>query len=69
MMYLPYKKDQEAGARQFMVDLFDLVLPEKTSQEMVDKNVKLIYDPSNNELTQIVMPFFTGSEVTTLRAG
>ena len=49
-----------------MVDMFSLVLPEKVSQEMVNKYVKLTYDPSNNELIQIVMPFMTASQVTTL---
>ena len=44
MMYLPYKADQEAEARQLMVDMFELVLPAKVSQEMVNKHVKLTYD-------------------------
>jgi hypothetical protein len=29
----------------------------------VDKHVKLTYDPSNNELVQLMMPFMTSSEV------
>jgi hypothetical protein len=66
MMYLPYKSDQEADARQFMVDIFDLVLPEKVADEVIKKDVKLIYDPATRELVQIVMPFDTRSEVTTL---
>ncbi len=66
MMYLPYKQDQEAEARQLMVDMFELVLPAKVSQEVVDKNVKLTYDPSNKELMQMEMPFMTSSEVATL---
>jgi Calcineurin-like phosphoesterase len=66
MMYLPYKANQEAEARQLMVDMFELVLPAKISQEMVNKNVKLTYDPATKELVQIVMPFMTASEVTTL---
>ena len=28
MMYLPYKSDQEAEARQLMVEMFELVFPE-----------------------------------------
>jgi len=67
MMYLPYKADQEAEARQLMVDLFSLVLPEKVAAEVVNKNVKLTYDPSSKELVQMVMPFMTASEVTTLK--
>jgi Calcineurin-like phosphoesterase len=66
MMYLPYKASQEAEARQLMVDLFDLVLPAKVSQETVNKYVKLTYDPTTKELVQMVMPFATKSEVTTL---
>jgi hypothetical protein len=66
MMYLPYKASQEAEARQLMVDLFDLVLPAKVSQETVNKYVKLTYDPTTKELVQMVMPFASKSEVTTL---
>ena len=66
MMYLPYKAEQEAEARKLMVDMFDLVLPEKVSEEVVQKYVKLIYDPATKELVQMVMPFDTRSEVTTL---
>src|SRR5271165_1167241 len=66
MMYLPFKKEQEADARRLMVDMFELVLPEKVSAEVVNKYVKLIYDPATQELVQIVMPFDTRSEVTTL---
>ena len=66
MMYLPYKANQEADARKLMVDMFDLVLPEKYAEGLVDKYVKLIYDPTSHELVQIVMPFDTRSEVTTL---
>jgi len=66
MMYLPYKAAQEADARKLMVEMFDLVLPEKVSEAVVQRDVKLTYDPSNHELVQVVMPFYTRSEVTTL---
>ena len=66
MMYLPYKSDQEADARQLMVDMFELVLPEKVAAEVVKKDVKLIYDPASGELVEMVMPFMTHSEVTYL---
>jgi Calcineurin-like phosphoesterase len=66
MMYLPYKADQEAEARQLMVDMFELVLPEKVAEAAVKKDVKLIYDPASHELVQMVMPFLTHSEVTYL---
>jgi hypothetical protein len=66
MMYLPYKADQETDARALMVNMFDLVLPEKYSEEVVKKDVKLIYDPATHELVEMVMPFMTRSEVTYL---
>jgi hypothetical protein len=66
MMYLPYKLDQREESINLMVDIFDLVLPEKVSEDVVRKNVRLTYDPTNDELVQIVMPFDTRSEVTTL---
>jgi hypothetical protein len=66
MMYLPNKSDQEAEATKLMVELFNLVLPEKIAEEVVRKNVKLTYDPATGELVQIVMPFMTRSEVMTL---
>jgi hypothetical protein len=66
MMYLPYKADQEAKARDLMVDMFELVLPEKVAAEVVKKDVKLIYDPDTHELVEMVMPFDTRSEVTYL---
>jgi hypothetical protein len=66
MMYLPPKADQKEEATKLMVDMFNLVLPEKISEEVVRKDVKLIYDPATGELVQMVMPFMTKSEVTTL---
>src|SRR5450432_4355952 len=67
MMYLPYKEDQQDSAKKLMVELFSLVLPEKVSQEVVNKDVKLTYDSSTKELIQLVMPFASASEVATLR--
>src|SRR6476620_2246546 len=66
MMYLPHRSDQKADAVNYMVDMFELVMPEKVAREAVAKAVKLIYDPASGELVQIVMPFMTKSEVTTL---
>src|SRR6266403_2876339 len=66
MMYWTDDRCEDAEARQVMADMFELVLPAKVSQEMVDKHVKLTYDPSNNELVQLMMPFMTSSEVATL---
>ena len=50
-----------------MVDMFELVLPAKVAPEVVQKDVKLIYDPSTKELVEMVMPFNTASEITTLK--
>src|SRR4030095_15625325 len=49
-----------------MVEMFELVLPEKVAAEVVKKDVKLIYDPDTHELVEMVMPFDTRSEVTYL---
>src|SRR5712675_480181 len=62
MMYLPYKEEERDSAVKLMVDMFELVLPAKVSQEVVAKDVKLTYDPNTKELVQIVMPFLTASE-------
>ena len=69
MMYLPDNADQKEEATKLLVDMFDLVLPEKVSEEVVRKDVKLIYDPVTGKLVQIVMPFMTRSEVMTLTLG
>lgn len=66
MMYLPYKSAQREEAIKLMVDIFALVLPAKVAEEVVRKDVKLTYDPATDELVQIVMPFETKTEVTTL---
>ena len=49
-----------------MVDMFELVLPEKVAEAVVRRDVKLTYDPATKELVQFVMPFMTPSQVTTL---
>src|SRR3974377_60796 len=67
MMYLPYKQSEEAEARKLMVDMFELVLPAKVADAVVQKDVKLTYDPAGKELVQMTMPFITASEVTTLK--
>ena len=45
-----------------MVDMFELVLPEKVAEDVVRRDVRLTYDPATNELVQIVMPFDTKSD-------
>jgi hypothetical protein len=66
LMHLPYKEDQEPEARQVMAEVFELVLPPDRAKALVKKYVKLTYDPGTHELTQMVMPFITMSEITTL---
>jgi hypothetical protein len=63
MMYLPHKVDQIKEIHKLLVEMFDLVLPEKVSEEVVKKHVKLIFDPATQELAQVIMPFETRSEV------
>ncbi len=41
-------------------------MPEKVAEELVKKDVKLIFDPVTKELIQVIMPFMTKSEVMTL---
>src|SRR5262245_37370 len=67
MMYLPPGQGQKAEAQKLMVDMFSLAMPEKVSEAVVQKHVKMTYDPATRELIQVVMPFMTKSEVTTLR--
>jgi hypothetical protein len=67
MMYLPHKADQEAEARKLMVDIFQLAVPPEAASAVVEKYVKLTYDPTTKELVQMVMPYMTASEVTTLK--
>jgi len=67
MMYLPYKENQKDSATKLMVELFSLIFPEKVSEEIVNKDVRLTYDSTTRELIQLVMPFASASEVATLR--
>lgn len=62
MMYLPYKEEQQQQAIRLMVEMFNLVMPEKVAEEVVRKNVKLTYDKATGELAQIDMPFLTSSQ-------
>jgi hypothetical protein len=65
MFYLPYKSEEAPAARHLLAEMFELVLPKKEAEAVAEKHVTLIYDPSH-ELAQIVMPFDTMTEVTTL---
>lgn len=66
MMQLPSKEAEKDETIKLLVEIFNLVMPEKYAEEVVRKDVKLIYDPATDELVQIVMPFMTRSEVMTL---
>ena len=65
MMYLPPKAGQPDLVKLF-VEMFGLVMPEKMAEELVKKDVKMIFDPATKELIQIIMPFMTKTEVMTL---
>jgi len=67
MMYLPYKQSEEAEARKLMVDMFELVVPATVADAVVQKQVRLTYDPASKELVQMTMPFITPSELATLK--
>src|SRR5580704_2613404 len=66
MFYLPYKSGQEAEARELMVQMFELVFPRNIAEAVVKRDVKFTYDPATHELVQVVMPFDTKYEITTL---
>jgi Calcineurin-like phosphoesterase len=65
MMYLP-PKDGQPDLVKLFVEMFGLVMPEKIAEEVVKKDVKMIFDPVTKELIQIIMPFMTKTEVMTL---
>jgi hypothetical protein len=65
MMYLPVKDGQPDRVRLF-VEMFGLVMPERVAEEVVKRDVKMIFDPNTKELIQVIMPFMTKSEVMTL---
>jgi hypothetical protein len=65
MMYLPPQAGQPDLVKLF-VEMFGLVMPEKIAEEVVKKDVKLIFDPVTKELIKIIMPFMTKTEVMTL---
>src|SRR5215510_10797504 len=65
MMYLP-PKDGKPDLVKLFVEMFGLVMPEKIVEEVVKKDVKMIFDPATKELIRVVMPFMTKTEVMTL---
>jgi hypothetical protein len=65
MMYLPYKDGHPDLVRLF-VEMFGLVMPERVAEEVVKRDVKMIFDPATNDLIEVIMPFMTKTEVMTL---
>src|SRR5208283_5956096 len=65
MMYLPENAGQPDLVKLF-VEMFGLVMPERIAEEVVKRDVKMIFDPDTKELIQVVMPFMTKTEVMTL---
>ena len=65
MMYLPYKDGHPDLVRLF-VEMFGLVMPERVAEEVVKRDVNMVFDPVTKELVQVIMPFMTKSEVMTL---
>lgn len=63
MLYLPYRQSQEAEARRYMADLYELMVSEKVATDIVNKNAKFIYGPTSHELLQIDAPIH-GKHVT-----
>src|SRR5215470_19719759 len=65
MMYLPYK-DGSPDLVNLFVEMFGLVMPERVAQEVVKRDVKMIFDPVTKELIRVIMPFMSRTEVMTL---
>ena len=67
MMYLPVKEGRPDLVGLF-VEMFGLVMPDRVAEEVVKRDVKMIFDPTTNELSQVVMPFMSRSEVMSCRS-
>jgi Calcineurin-like phosphoesterase len=65
MMYLP-NKDGNPDLVRLFVEMFGLVMPERVAEEVVKRDVKMIFDPVTKDLVQVVMPFMSKTEVMTL---
>ena len=55
MMYLPVK-DGQPDLTKLFVELFGLVMPEKVAEDVVKRDVKMIFDPVTKELIKVIMP-------------
>ena len=65
MMYLPFKEGNPDLVRLF-VEMFGLVMPEQVAEEVVKRDIKMIFDPATKDLIQVIMPFMSKTEVMTL---
>ena len=57
MMYLPCKEG-DPELNKLVLDLFNLVLPQKVAKEVVKRDAKLTFDPVTKDLIQIDMPSY-----------
>jgi hypothetical protein len=67
MIYVPYNQDHEAEARHLLAGMFNLVMPQKAAEDLVAKSIQLKYDPVTHDLTAIIEPYMSSSEVAHLR--
>ena len=65
MMYLPVTAGKPDLTKMF-VEMFGLVMPQKVAEAVVQKDVKLIFDPVSKELIRVIMPFESKTEVMTM---
>src|SRR5262249_43982113 len=65
MVDMPYK-DGNPDLVGLFAEMFGLVLPERVAEEIVKRDVKMIFDPDTKDLVQVIMPFMTKTEVMTL---
>ena len=65
MMYLP-SKDGRPDLTKLFVEMFGLVMPPKLAEEVVKRDVKMIFDPVTKALIKVIMPFESKTEVMTL---
>jgi len=65
MMYLPYNEGKPDLVKLF-VEMFGLVMPERVAEEVVKRDVKMIFDPATKDLDEVIMPFMSKTEVMTL---
>jgi hypothetical protein len=67
MIYVPYNQDQDAEARHCLAGMFNLVMPQKAAEDLVAKSIQMRYDPVTHDLTAIIEPYLSSSEVAHLR--